>query len=331
MKYNIDGKYPMMANWLSVKVEDGVYCVTNILTDEIYELDKQTYRFLRNLNGNRNPYKVARKLGVDAEELLDFFDENLFIRTEGRKWTDSEGTIFYTVYIPVKHRTKSIIPKVYNFALCVGWLPMLLYGIYLFLFTGINTTSDYMLLGYIVGALVGAVVGIVLHEMSHAMACLAYGGEFFEAGVLREKSYPGAYVLIDTFDISSPLIQVQINLAGAEMNILLLGLFFVFSVIVDGMGIFFFSAAIINGLLAISNIVFIDGLDGCSVIGELIGLSNGVDGAKRFLRNEWTGSIKEASENKIITMVSCIIIILYQILLPLFFINNVLYILGAFL
>ena len=85
MKYNIDGKYPMMANWLLVnKLDDGMYSVKNILTDEMYELDIQTYHFLRNLNGNRNPYKVASKLGVDAEELIDFFDVNLLIRTEGR-------------------------------------------------------------------------------------------------------------------------------------------------------------------------------------------------------------------------------------------------------
>ena len=109
MKYNIDGKYPMMANWLLVnKLGDGMYSVKNLLTDEIYELDSQTYHFLRNLNGDRNPYKVACKLGVDAEKLMDFFDVNFLIRTEGRTLLVSSGTILHTVFIPMKKKTKSI-------------------------------------------------------------------------------------------------------------------------------------------------------------------------------------------------------------------------------
>lgn len=328
MKYNVDGKYPMMANWLLVnKMDDDTYYVNNVLTDEMFELDCDTYRFLRNLNGNRNPYKVARKFGVDADELMDYFDVNLLIRTAGRELLASEGTILHTVYIPTEHNTKSIIPKIYNFLLYTGWLPMLLYGLYRLLFASYRLDADYMILGYILAT----VIGLVMHKISHAMACLAYGGDFFEAGVMWQKFFPGAYVLIDKSGIESKLKRVQIDAAGAEMNLMLTGIFLVLCTLIDGMSGLFLIAAFNNGLLGVINIAFVDGLDGCSVIGELIGLSGGVDGVKSILRKEFKWNISELSENKRVVVLTCAIIAVYQILLPIILINSVLLIIGGFL
>lgn len=328
MKYNIDGKYPMMANWLLVnKLGDGMYSVKNLLTDEIYELDSQTYHFLRNLNGNRNPYKVACKLGVDAEKLMDFFDVNFLIRTEGRTLLVSSGTILHTVFIPMKKKTKSIIPKLYNLGLGVGFLPMLLYGFYRILFTSYRFNADYMLLGYVFAI----AIGLTMHELSHAMACLCYGGNFFEAGVTWQKFYHGAYVLIDKSGIDSKLKRVQVDVAGVEMNLMLTGIFLVLSTVIEVLSGFFLYAAMINGILAVFNLAFIDGLDGSSVVGELLGLPDGVDGAKNFLRKELKLNIKEASENKKVAIISCAIMLVYQILLPIVLVNNILSILGGFL
>ena len=40
-RYNMSGKYPMMANWLIMnKRENGVYEIKNVLTDEIVRLDR---------------------------------------------------------------------------------------------------------------------------------------------------------------------------------------------------------------------------------------------------------------------------------------------------
>ena len=127
-----------------------------------------------------------------------------------------------------------------------------------------------------------------MHELSHAMACLCYGGNFFEAGVTWQKFYPGTYVLIDKSGIDSKLKRVQVD-------------------------------------------AFIDGLDGSSVIGELLGLPDGVDGAKNLLRKELKLNIKEASENKKVAIISCDIMLVYQILLPIVLVNNILSIFGGFL
>lgn len=93
----------------------------------------------------------------------------------------------------------------------------------------------------------------------------------------------------------------------------------------------FFMAAFTNGFLAVINLAFIDGLDGCSVIGELIGLSGGVDGAKSILRKEFRWNASELSGNKRVAVLTCAIIAVYQILLPILLINNVLSIIGGFL
>ncbi len=59
MRYTF-GPYPMMANWLLVnKRNDGTYSVKNFLTNETFQMDYDSYHFLRNLNGRRDPMKVA--------------------------------------------------------------------------------------------------------------------------------------------------------------------------------------------------------------------------------------------------------------------------------
>lgn len=326
MKYNIDGKYPMMANWLLVdKMDDGTYYVNNVLNGEMFEVGCDTYRFLYNLNGNRNPHKVARKFGVDADELMDYFAEHKLIRTDRRTLFAGEDAILYTVYIPAKYNTKSIIPKIYNCLLYTGFVPMLLFGLYKLMFTSCELNTDYIILGTILGT----VIGMVMHEISHAMACLAYGGNFFEAGVMWEKFYPGAYVAIDNFNVESKLKRVQIDAAGAEMNLMFTGIFVVLCTLIERINGLFFAAALTNGMLAVFNFMFIDGFDGCSIIGELIGLSGGVDSAKKILKKELKCNVRKFSANKKVVVLACAIIIAYQILLPIAFINNILLIIGG--
>ena len=115
------------------------------------------------------------------------------------------------------------------------------------------------------------------------------------------------------------------------MNLMLTGIFLTLSSVVEVLSGFFLYAAMINGILAVFNLAFIDGLDGSSVLGELIGLQNGVDGAKNLLRKELKWNSADASENKKVAIASCAIIVVYQILLPIVLVNNILSIIGGFL
>lgn len=332
-RYNMSGDYPMMANWLiENKKEYGVYEIKNVLTDETLRLDRDAYRFLRNLNGDRNPFKLAAKLGVDkieAEVLMDFFEMNLLIRTCGRTLVASGGTILHTIYIPTKSKTKSIVPRLYNFLLLVGWLPMLLIGIYRMIFASYSLNNDYSM---ILGIIVALVSGLIVHEFSHAMACLAYGGSFLEAGVMWEKICPGAYVLIDNSEVKAKTKRVQINAAGIESNMFLAGVFLVLCTMIEWASGIFLYAAILNVILAIFNLALIGGLDGFAIISELLGLKYGVDEAKillgKCLRRKRRANM---TVNRKVAVVACVIIILYQILVPIVIIDNVLTIIGGFL
>ena len=111
MKYNINGKYPVMANWIEAKkIRDDTYYVRNIVTNIVYELDSMTYGFLRSLNGDTNPQKVGEKFNIDADEIMEIFTENLLVRSEGKKVLAEKGLYMRTVYIPRKRRSKTIFP-----------------------------------------------------------------------------------------------------------------------------------------------------------------------------------------------------------------------------
>ena len=122
-----------------------------------------------------------------------------------------------------------------------------------------------------------------------------------------------------------------VDAAGVEMNLMLTGIFLVLSTVIEVLSGFFLNAAMINGILAVFNLALIDGLDGSSVVGELLGLPDGVDGAKNLLRKELKLNIKEASENKKVAIISCAIMLVYQILLPIVLVNNILSIIGGLL
>lgn len=329
MKYNIDGRFPMMANWLLVKLsKDGMYHIKNVLTEENYELDYDTFHFLQSLDGNRNPYKIGREYDVDTEYLLDYFEENWLTRTDGRKLLSAGGTYLRTIYVPKRKRSTSIMPKLYNLLLMIGWLPVFLLGVYRLLFASCSLNSDFMLLGYIFAL----VVGLILHEISHAMSCLAYGGSFLEAGVMWEHVYPGAYVMIDKSNIKSRLKRIQIDAAGVEMNLLLAGVFLILATNIELLSGFFLSAAFSNAIIALFNLVFLEGLDGCHVLGELLGLKDGVSGAELIIQNYLkNGDLKEMTANRKVIVITCVVLVLYQVLLPVIFINSVLSIIGGFL
>ena len=83
MRYKVDGKYPMMANWLMVKrPHNGIYQIKNALTDEWYAMNETVYGFLRELDGNTDPKYLGEKWDVDYKQMIDELEENQLIRTE---------------------------------------------------------------------------------------------------------------------------------------------------------------------------------------------------------------------------------------------------------
>ena len=129
MKYNIDGKYPMMANWLTFKkIEDDLYEVENGATNRVLILNELEVRFLRALDGNKNTLKIGKKFNVDAENVLAFFEKEFLVR-DGRMLRLG-GMTLRTIYIPRRQTSKSLIPKIYNIFLMISFIPVFVFGVY---------------------------------------------------------------------------------------------------------------------------------------------------------------------------------------------------------
>jgi hypothetical protein len=325
MKYNIDGKYPMMANWLTFKkIEDDLYKVENGVTDRVLILDELEVRFLRALDGNKNPLKIGKELNIDAENVLAFFEEEFLVR-DGRTISLDEMTL-RTVYIPRKQTSKSVFPKIYNMLLLLSFIPVLVFGIYEVVTKGVNWYADYM------GGqafLFSMVLGLVFHEISHAMASLAYGGKFFEAGFIWQGFCPGAYAMIDAGNVKSRFKRIQIDAAGIEMDCLLAGVFLVLAARCEVYSLFWLLGAVNNLFLSIFNLAFTEGLDGSSMICEVLGIKDSSEikriFAKILLEKNW----KRETKNRGAILCTCIVLMIYKILMPVLLVHNILIIIDT--
>ena len=173
-KVNLDGKYPCMSNWVTLRrADNGGIIVRNCAINEEMELSEREARYLKSLNGDRDIYKIK---GFSYDECMEYYEhlnENLLIRDSGRI-VDLDGAYIYTLYISNRKSTNSIIPKILNLLLMITFFPVLIYGVYLFIHYGVNLGEDNFFLNLIFGYILGIGVGGVLHECAHACASLSY-------------------------------------------------------------------------------------------------------------------------------------------------------------
>ncbi|MBR5800444.1 MAG: hypothetical protein IKY23_10340 [Lachnospiraceae bacterium] len=328
MRYNIDGKFPMMANWLMVKrPQNGVYEIKNTLTEEWLALSEDVFGFLKDLDGDTNPKLLGEKWDVDYQQLLDEFEEYLLIR-KGRNIKSGLGKRFFTLFIPRRKRSSHYLLKLINASLMIGWLPILIAGSYSLL----NSYAELCWGSILLSSLLSLVLGIVFHEFAHVMACLSYGGSLFEVGIAFQLFYSGAYVLIDSSRIRSRLKRIQVMAAGAEANLMLAGIFLFLASLEGKWNGCFLVIAINNILLAIYNMTFASGLDGNTVIQEILGFSDSKCGVLEiFLESIWGRNRKNYSVyNRGVMATTCLIIACYHILFPVVIINSILMLIGAY-
>lgn len=288
-KINISGKYDCKANWCAVGRRGERIVAHNLLTEEEFELTEWEAFYLNSLDGNQDPFEVDGYSWEECEELYDYLDSCFLLRSPGRM-IKSGGSVLYTLFVPTRKRTNSLIPKIIHFLIMISSLPLFFYSavrcVELYGQGRLEMDMEHCLAGMIVGIL----LGLVLHEVGHALACLSYGGGLLEAGLIWTGLYPGAYVMIDDSRVRRRLRKVQINLAGVEMNFLLAGLsLLLLSAAGDRLdweawtGALFF-AALENILLAVLNLSFFEGLDGEHTMSLLMGKGSIVAHARRNIR-----------------------------------------------
>ncbi len=259
-------RYPKMANYLTVERSGGNMCiVSNYMDDSKYSMTDREFGFLRYLDGSRSPYSYDRMSRDEIRSLMRAFESGKLVRYDNRL-TSMLLYSLRTVYVPKRTRSVSVIPKVLNQLLLLTFLPVLLLGMYLCM-SG-HTASSHAWIGLIAGL----IIGCLMHEIAHAVACLAFGGRFFEAGIMTGV-LPGAYVLIDETCIRSRMKRIQVLAAGVEMNLLICGLSMMLaSLSFPGNGVFFW-IALENLLMGVLNLSAAGGMDGAKIMKEILGLS----------------------------------------------------------
>lgn len=262
-------KYPYLNSWLLYKKEDEyTWCVKDYLNDNVYFFDIEEVHFMRQLNGKRNPYKINPAWSKsEVRQFLDFLEEKELTRNS--RAIRSSFLTFNISLIRIRRNQKiRFISFILNAILLSSFLPVFAVGVYCFL----NNiyTHDISYLPFYFGTIIGLIIGMVLHEAGHAISGLAYGAKVFEAGLMIGIPI-GAYVMLDERNVKSRLRRCQILASGVEMNFLLCGIGFIFSSLIPFTSDFFYGFAFDNLILGVINLLLINGLDGCSIMEELLG------------------------------------------------------------
>lgn len=252
-------KHPRKNPYLCFRRTEKGYEISRFYEKEYaYQVSDAVGRFLLEMNGKRSPYTITSTFSrFEVDSLLTEFKRNDLLYS-GRFLTGGIGSIlipfiFFDNYSNVNRHRK--LCKLISVLLMFGALPCSILGLCLWLSNGYSS-DQYN----ITGAILGGLLGVALHEAAHAVAAFGYRGRVYAAGVgLVFFLMPVAFVLMD-IRIRNNLMRAQTHAIGIEMNLILFGVLMPIS----------FSAAFINLLMALSNLIPIPGLDGYALLKELM-------------------------------------------------------------
>ena len=274
-------RYPMLNNWLVFSRKNQYeYDVHDCLYDEDFTIGVTIAAFARKLNGHRNPYSINMGLTkAEINHMLKQLREHDLLRY-GMSLDAGSGA-HYTLWFIKRNPLLIKVARLWNCSLMLSWLPVFIFGVLFFIRDLPIINTDCMWLGNIFGIIFGA----LLHELGHAFAGLTYGARVFEIGIMINALLPGAYVLMDSQSVQSKMKRIQIYAAGVESNALFAGVCLLIACAIPYAGAFLLNAAIGNIILALVNITFGGGLDGASILSELLGIENLVEDTKKVVLN----------------------------------------------
>lgn len=305
--------YPWLCNWLEFQRDPGgSYTVYDRLNGAEYCMGRRLAWFARRLDGKTDPYSLA--LPEDSvDRMLDALEREQLLRY-GRLLHPEEGSPMYSLVILRRYTRQSPVPVLFNYLLLLSWLPVLWWGAVCFFREAPGLGGGSMLWGQVLGML----LGLSLHELAHGAAALCYGGRVFEAGVMLSLLSPGAYVLADHANVQGRLRRAQISAAGAEMNLLLTGFALWLCCHFPDLGGFWFGFGLSNFLLGLSNLAFVDGLDGMAVLRELLDIPDLSQRAKEVVKDkQLRRRLRQSGIQGLVELMNCWIITAGQWIWPL--------------
>lgn len=315
--------YPKISSALTYKRIDAYTVeVTDHLTDNIFTFDIEAARYFRQLDGYTNPYKISTVFNrEEVDNLIEVLDECGLTRLSNTIDV-SFGTKMKTLWIPKRSAFLKSLACLCNALLLISWLPVFIIGIFVL----INTLGHIEINCIWLGCFIGIFGGVLFHELGHAFAGISYGARVFEIGIMVTYCIlSGAYVLLDMSLVKKKLQRIQIDAAGVEMNFLLCGVFLIFGALAPSFGGIFISAAVCNAFIGAINLTFIKGLDGTSIVSELLGIDDIIDSAKNIVFNRKARKrVIRQGPSGYATVIMCYMLFALQIALPVLLITNVL-------
>lgn len=281
-------KYPMKSNWISyARNKEGNYIVHNHVLDDDIEMTGDEIELLERLDGKENPNEILRQeFGMTRIEAENYV-ENLTCEGVLRQGNSVFGMLSMRTIIKIYDSSKfREIAIVLLGLIMIAFIPIMYAGYR----SAYSILVDYDLLNYSskdgpiwLGIVVGIIVGLILHEINHAIACCAFGGPVMEFGITF-RGFPAAYTLLDYKKVSR-WGQIITDLIGVVANLMVSA---ISVVIIYNFGTYiniFTMIAAVNLELALVNLLFIDGVDGCHAISKMLGPSDIYENCGVFMKN----------------------------------------------
>lgn len=316
-------KYPQRVSWLARrKIDDFCYEVTDYKTGNAFRLSNNAVHFLQKLDGKTDPFSISTDMSeVELKHLLRFFKREKLIRYS--RVEKSFLSLQISLFNIKCTKTGRAFAFIINFLLMISFLPVFVFGVSVL--ANNATQLDFSGFGTIIGSVFGMIIGLILHEIGHALAAAGYNARLFEFGIIIGL-VSGAYVAFDYNKVKRRFRRVQILSAGIEMNLLLTGVSCILSILIYSLSSFFFAVALANFILAAINTLCISGLDGCSVMEELIGTESILFNAIDFVFDKDTrrNLIKQGDITGYVKTASSFVGVICQLAYPLLIIANIL-------
>ena len=327
-------KYPKLVSWMKVRrTSEGEYVLVDMVEDKEYELSKEEAYIAVNLNGKTDPSTLKIPSGnVKRNEFIDALISNKHAKKH--RWMSlGLSQKILTLWEPKVSEGLVILSELMNSLLLISWLPLLIAGICFFVRNDPDFYTDEVWVGIALGTALGLFLGMAVHEAGHMFACLSYGGNMYEAGLLLcYFILPGAYVIIDDKPVRSRLKKLQIYAAGVEMNFALAGFALIVSAYTEGVvSLIVLGITSTNIILGCMNFIMVGSMDGMRMFSALFGsdnvLVNAIDVITSRRRRQ---KLKKSGVSGTATVLMCGIICATQIALPLLLIVNVLGVISCF-
>ena len=324
--------YPRYNRYLIFeKIDEDFYKVKDCYENEEWEIEKRHVQILKTLDGNTNPYKIDS--GMSREEMKAFLveaKEEGLLDSGKRIKAGGFGSVLFGVWHPKVENVHRKLGKCWNYMLMLTWIPILLLGLC------VLKSGSWRYIEWNEGGLglyfIGLGMGMFFHEISHAAACIGYGGHFLEMGVMLYWFLPGAYVVIGWDSIKNRFQRAQVHAAGIESNFACAGIFLCLLKLEIFDSYSLIMAAIVNLFLGLFNMTLIKGVDGHWILQDVFTCEEFfLNAVCLCLSARGRKILKNRGINGRATITACWLIISFQMLLPLMLVLNVINVVNAFL